>query len=256
MSCFVQLPNLPQNTDILLIGEKYAGLLQNSLQKLGISPIFVPDNPCVDSRLSGHVDLSVFHAGGERVYLAPYLKDNAFHKALAEMGADIIFPDVDQDKKYPRDAQLNACSVGKRFIYSPKVTALEIVNYFTGEKGSVCIPSRQGYAKCSICVIDDNSIITADSGIAKAAETSGLNVLRISAGFIDLPGFKYGFIGGSAFRISAHLIAFTGTLDNHPDKSAVLEFIHARGVEAVFLTDNTIFDIGSALPICEKQDRK
>ena len=256
MSAFVGLANLPKETSMVIIGEKYAEILRKSLNNLGISTTFIPDNPYVDVRLSGHADLSVFHAGGERIYLASHLKGTNFEKEWHRLGADLVFLDMKQSATYPHDAQFNACTVGRRLIYAPKVTGKEIVDYFTNEQGTDLLPIRQGYGKCSVCVVDERSIITADKGIAEAAKKIGLDVLQITPGFIDLPGFAYGFIGGSVFRISEHIMAFTGLLDGHPDKAAILSFIGARGFEPVYLTENKIFDIGSALPILEKQSRK
>lgn len=251
MSFLVRHPNLPIRTKKLILGRKYADFLQIPLEKLGISTLFVPDNPHVDARLSGHADLSVFHAGGEKWFLAPYLVNSDFHAKMIETGVSLEFLPILQSKEYPYDACLNACAVGDDLFYSSEVTAKEIVNYFTNKKESRCISVRQGYAKCSVCVVDAHSIITGDSGIAAAAQERGYDVLCIRPGYIDLPGFDYGFIGGAAFRLSDKLVAFTGSLDAHPDKSAILDFIASKGFEPVFLTEKNIFDIGSALPLAE-----
>ena len=80
MAEFVLSPNLPLAAGTVIIGQKYADLLEKPLQNLNIHPLFVPDNPDVDARLSGHADLSVFHAGGERLWLAPYLRETDFQK--------------------------------------------------------------------------------------------------------------------------------------------------------------------------------
>lgn len=252
MSAFVQLPGLPKEAEAVIIGEKYAEILQFSLKKMGISAFFVPDNPAVDPRLSSHADLSVFHAGGERFFLAPNLKGTAFHKRLSELGVELVFPEISQHPAYPQDAQLNACCVGNRLIYSQKTAANEIVDFFTIRTDTKLIPVRQGYVNCAVCVVDAHSLITADRGIARAAEQHGLAVLLISEGFIDLPGFACGFIGGAAFRLSEKIMAFTGILDRHPDKEAILGFLSRHGLEADYLTDKPIFDIGGAIPILEK----
>jgi hypothetical protein len=39
-------------------------------------------------------------------------------------------------------------------------------------------------------VVDENSIITSDSGIARAAAQAGIEVLKITEGFIRLKGFS------------------------------------------------------------------
>ena len=251
---FVVEAKLPIDSKIIIIGEKYSHKLEYSLKKLGISAIFVPENPHVDPRLNGHADLSVFHAGGEGMFLAPYLRGSAFSEEISSLGAEIRYASIDQSSAYPADAQMNACAVGKKLlIYSEKITAKEIVEYFTIKGGAgKCLSVKQGYVNCSTCVVDANSIITSDRGISVRVRALGLDVLEISGGKIDLPGFDYGFIGGAAFKISEKIMAFTGVLDGHPDAKQILDFLERRNINPVFLTDETLFDIGGALPIIEK----
>jgi hypothetical protein len=243
----VKLSNLPDNAESIIIGQKYSQILDNPLKLLGISPLFVPNNPFVDSRLSGHADLSVLHAGESKLFLAPYLKDSEFSCQLKSMSFDLHYPEIEQAEKYPRDAQLNVCLVGKKAIFNPDVCPSTIANLFTN-----AIPVQQGYAKCSVCVVDERSIITADRGIYRSVTAAGLDVLLINPGCISLDGFSYGFIGGATFKISKQKLAFTGTLNGHPDKPKILNFLHDRQIEPIYLTDQPIFDIGSAIPITEK----
>ena len=61
---------------------------------------------------------------------------------------------------------LNACVVGKWLLCNPDITALEVLSRFENES---VIGFKQGYARCTVCVVDENSIITADPVIAAAA---------------------------------------------------------------------------------------
>ena len=72
MKRFTRVPNLPVNSSAVIYGEKYAGKLRKTLDNLHIESILLPDNPDIDPRLAGHTDLSVFHAGGERLFLAVF----------------------------------------------------------------------------------------------------------------------------------------------------------------------------------------
>lgn len=252
MTCFVERSGLPHATEKVLIGQKYKEILEKSLEKIDISAIYVPDNPYVDPRMSGHADLSVFHAGGEGIYLAPFLRNEKLAHELEKLGFKCEFPQIEQKSEYPHDAQLNACALGNTLIYSEKRTSPLVVNYFTNKGGSKLISSRQGYAACSVCAVNERSIITSDNGIAKAALRHGLDVLTITPGFVELPGFDYGFIGGASFKISEGVLAFTGRLDGHPDRHEILAFIEHRNVEPLFLTGKPIFDIGGAIQITEK----
>ena len=252
MSRFVLSANLPACAETLLIGEKYAELLRKSLEKLEISPIFVPDNPNIDPRLSGHVDLSVLHTGGEGIFLAPYLRGSAMAESLRELGADIRWPEIVQARDYPHDAQLNLCMAGRTVFYNSRSASNEIVNHFTSNGAFEMLDGRQGYARCSICVADDRAVICADRGLYELALRAGFDALLISAGHIELSGYAYGFIGGASFKLSRKRMAFTGRLDGHPDRDRILEFLSAHGIEPVYLTELPVFDIGSAIPLTEK----
>jgi hypothetical protein len=243
----VKLSNLPDDASAIIIGQKYSQILENPLKLLNISLILVPNNSNVDSRLSGHADLSVLHVGENKLFLAPHLKDSEFSNQLKSLCFNLHYPDIEQTSDYPNDAQLNVCLVGNTAIYNPDICPHAIANLFTNK-----ILVNQGYAKCSVCVVDEQSIITSDRGIYRSATAAGLDVLLINPGYIELEGFNYGFIGGATFKISKHRLAFTGVLDSHPDKDKILGFLNDREIEPVYLTNQPIFDIGSAIPIVEK----
>ena len=253
MSVFVRFPNLPQRCKAVLYGEKYAQKLKYPLEYLQIESICVPDNPYIDPRLAGHVDLSVLHAGGEKLLLSPYLKSSAVSDYLQRQGALLSFPDIRQYDVYPGDAQLNLCILGDRAIYNRSVVPACIVDFLTNEASVIFKSCRQGYNRCAACIVDAQSLITADRGIAAAAEAFGIQTLIITPGFVDLDGFPYGFIGGASFKLSGDKLAFTGRLDEHPDGDRILSFLHEREIEAIFLTEDAVFDIGSAIPILEKE---
>ena len=251
MMRFVESPNLPICADTVIIGKKYCNILQNSIENLGIKILPMPDNMYVDARLSGHADLSVLHLGGNRLLLAPYLKGSSFSRQLEDRGFDIRFAGIEQSALYPNDAQMNVCILGNKVIYNPKTVPDAIVKYLTIDDGAVQINSRQGYSRCSVCVVDYNAIITADEGICRSAEAHGVDVLKIRPGYIELPGFDYGFIGGASFKFSDTKLAFTGRLDKHPDAERIIEFISLHNVDIVYITDKPAFDIGGAVPITE-----
>ena len=251
MMRFVETPNLPVCASTVIIGEKYCKILQSGIKSLGIDALFMPDNPYVDVRLSGHADLSILHLGGSRLLLAPYLKGSSFSRRLEDRGFDIRFAGIEQSSLYPGDAQMNVCILGNKVICNPKTVPDAIVKYLTIGSRAVQVSSRQGYSRCSVCVVNDNAIITADEGICRSAEARGVDVLKIRPGYIDLPGFDYGFIGGASFKISATKLAFTGRLDSHPDAERITEFASLHNVDIVYITDKRAFDIGGAIPITE-----
>lgn len=249
MKGFAEMPNLPGKAAGIILGEKYAGRFNAVLADMGITPVYLPDNPSVSPGLSGHADLSVFHCGGGEVLIAPYLAGSDFEGRLEEMGCKITVADIEQGSAYPKDCALNACAVGKWLLCNPDVTARELLARYEKER---IIGFKQGYARCSVCVVDESSIITADSGIAVAAADRGLDVLKIQPGFFELPGYSYGFIGGSSFKLSGTVLAFTGTIDRHPDRGAITDFLRGHGVEPVYLSEQPAIDIGGAITIFEQ----
>lgn len=251
MKC-VAKANLPINAKIVLIGEKYHEILDKPLKSIGICPIFVPDNPYVDKRLAGHVDLSLFHYGSNVIAASSYLKGSRLTELLEDYGFRVAFPRSNQGEIYPFDADFNLCLFGNNLIYNPKTANANIVEYLTNLSEYKTLKVKQGYSKCSVCVVNENAIISSDAGICSRAAEAGISVLKINPGHIELSGFDYGFIGGASFKISSDIIAFTGSLDNHPDKASILEFLCLHNVKPVYITDLPAFDIGSAIQIVEK----
>ena len=247
----VKKPNLPERADTILIGEKYIELLEKPLEKLGINAVPIPGNCFVDPRLSGHGDLSVLHMGEDMLWLAPHLRGSDFADQLRAMGFSLDYPDIAQSDVYPGDAQLNVCICGKSAICSKPIVPPEIIRQLTSS-GLEIINCRQGYAKCSVCIVTETAIITADRGVETAARKAGLDVLLIEPGYISLDGFTFGFIGGSSFKISRSKLAFTGTLDAHPNRDEILRFLVKHEIETVYLTEKPAFDIGSGIPLIEQ----
>lgn len=220
----------------LFLGKKYKPLLQAALP----DAIWLPDNPYVDSRLSGHADLSLF-CDGSVLYAAPYLKD-----FLADYGIKALFSKDNPGKTYPDDAKFNVFCNESIAVYNSKSADSLIVSDLK-KTGRTMIEVSQGYSACSILGISSDSFITADKGIQLALEEHGLNVLKISSGFISLQGYEYGFIGGSAVKPDESTVAFTGSLSSHPDCDRIIGFIKEQGKSVEFLTDLPAFDIGGAV---------
>ena len=243
---FIEKPHLPQGAvRHIIIGEKYQKCLENALIEHNLTPIWLKNNDFVDERLSGHCDLMAAHLGGKTVVTSEFLNDSHIFDNLCVEQLTIQNP---TDKLYPMDAGLNFCIVGDKLIYNPKTACESAVSLLKCEK----IPCKQGYTKCSICVVDENSIITADSKIAQSAAARGIDALRVDNKLAKLYGFDYGFIGGASFKIGKNKLAFTGNINNFTEREKIESFLNKRGIEAVYLTGNELFDIGSAIPLTEE----
>lgn len=241
---FVEKPHLPQGrVHQLILGEKYKKVLNIPLLERNIAPIWMKSNEYVDERLSGHCDLMAAHLGGN------VLAVQADKRRNCEIinNIELIQTKPPINPVYPYDAGLNICIAGDKLIYNQKSADPEIISRLNGTK--LCC--RQGYTKCSVCVVDENSIITADNKIAAMASAAGMNVLRISETITALDGFEHGFIGGASFKVNKNEMAFTGIINDSTERWRIEFFLNERGVRAVYLTNKPLFDIGSAIPITE-----
>lgn len=248
MPSFLRIPHLPAGqVAAVAVGEDYADEIGSALKEYGVKVLACPVNPYIDTRLRSHIDLSVFHFGGNRFLISRVLEKSPFKEELAEMGADIIFSASTPDVKYPDDARLCALAAGKLLFHNLKITDPNILDGTFGRY--ICV--GQGYAKCAACLVSGTAAITADNGLAKTMRAAGMDVLLISSGNIELKGFSEGFIGGASFKIAPDTLAFTGSLDSHPDKREIEEFLKKHGVNPLYLTSKPVFDIGSVIPLSE-----
>lgn len=162
------------------------------------------------------------------------LRDSVYH------GESFLLND-----NYPANAIFNGCSTGKYFIHNLRYTAPELLKAVRKE-GQTEIHVAQGYAKCSCVVVDEDSIITADRGIWKAAARAGVDVLLIERGQVILPGYPYGFIGGASGKVG-NTIIFNGDITRHSDFARIQDFIAERGKEMVWFSEYRLTDIGSVI---------
>ena len=233
----------PGKCRALIVGERYRKTTGAALEDLGFHVIYMPDNPNVDTRVAGHADLSVLRTGEREIFLAPHLKGTEFEASVRDIGYDIIFPEITQGKEYPLDADFNIVFLGNNMLCGRKNRLAERLSSSHGFKR---IAISQGYARCSTCIVSENALITADSGIENAARTLGYDVLKIHPGFFRLPGFDYGFIGGSSFLLDGKLY-FTGSISSHADKNVILSFLTHHNTAPVFLSSERAEDIGTVI---------
>ena len=149
--------------------------------------------------------------------------------------------------EYPKDIPFNAACTGKYFIHNLKYTAPVLLKR-AEELGLEMVNVRQGYAKCSTVIVDEDSVITYDRGLGKACTEAGMNVLLITPGHILLPGYDTGFIGGASGRVG-NTVIFNGDLSSHPDHEKIVRFIEERGLDVRWFPEWPLTDIGSIISI-------
>lgn len=211
-----------------------------NLNREGFYTIYSPLCSVIDQPISGHPDIQMF-IHNNNLFVHPDI-DTEFLSKI-ENYINIVSCPTKLSRRYPADVPYNIACVGKIALHKKVITEKNIQEYFL-RNGIEIINTNQGYSKCSTLIVDESGIITADISIHNAAQSAGIESLLISQGYIDLPGYKYGFIGGASGRY-LNTIYLTGTIDHHPDCGRIVHFIESRGKTLKYLSNRVIFDAGS-----------
>lgn len=251
MKQWIEKSNLPlHEVTTCAIGAQYIEIIK-ALTSLGIQVIPIKPDIRLPKPLQGHGDMQICYLGQGKMLLLPGREE------LREAFTGLGFLTEDSDppgKYYPQDVKLNAVFLGKKCICNSKTIDKKITNHCR-EQGIEIVEVSQGYSKCNLCVVDERSGITSDKGIERVLSKLGLDILLISEGHIQLPGYPWGFIGGCSGLLGKDTIAFTGSLNSHPDAEKIKNFIHRRRMNIIELTNGPLLDIGSILPLEEKVER-
>ncbi len=244
---FIEKPNLPNSRVVAVAINANAVHAINKLHSLGIETINVFNNNNLPKPVAAHADLQMLHIGNnvmfsrnEHLFQGRHLKKFKFNHIGAQLG-----------NKYPDDVLLNCAVIGDKIICNTKTIAPEILKVAESE-GFTIINVNQGYAKCSVCVVSKNAIITDDESIFTAAGKFFNDTLFISKGSIVLDGYNYGFIGGCCGKTDKDKIAFNGAIESHKDYKKILDFLSRNSIECIELHNERLNDIGGILPLLEE----
>lgn len=243
---FVKQPNLPINmVSSMIISPQYDKVMFDFL-KMGIKCVLTEKCTDVQDPVSFHPDLLCHHLGGNKIVVYPYSHNLNFQ--LEQLGMDITWVEKPFNQHYPNDVALNSARVGDYLICNTKYTH-EVVLGSVLEDKIIDIP--QGYAKCSTLVVDENSIITADSVIADRFNQLGKSALLIRQGDVRLDGHDYGFIGGAGVKLSKDVLYLTGQLSSHKDCDIIYKFLQERNIKLIEGIFPQLIDVGSMIPLTE-----
>lgn len=202
-------------------------------------------NPSLGEALAHHADLSFLYDDG-RLYIAREMSE--YRETLLSLGCDVCMIPEPLGSVYPGDVRLNAVPLGRFFLCNEKTVSPTVLADMK-RKGKTILSVPQGYTKCSVVPLTQESLITDDASVYAVCRAHGLDVLQVSKGSVRLPGFSYGFIGGAAGRISDRQVVFHGNLSLHADYEKILRFLEKYNMTAVSLCDGELVDIGSILPL-------
>lgn len=244
MSKFIKSPNLPKSrVNTVLISSKYDYIIKE-IEKLGIECIKIKPLKNLDTPVNCHPDMILHHLGGRDIVLYNY--DEQLNDILTKKGFNLIFCDSKIKKEYPYDIPLNCLNINGYIIGKQDFIDNKIKRNFSKDK---ILNSKQGYAKCSSCVVCENHIITTDKNIQKTLLQNGFEVLFVDNSDIFLEGYNNGFIGGCCGLIDKDKLLFTANLPQ--SLSAITKFCQKCGVEVISLPFDKLNDIGSIIPILQ-----
>jgi hypothetical protein len=217
----------------------------------GHSSIRLPSDPGLPAPVAAHADLLLYFAPNAALCTKEYFEIAKEElKAISQAAKrPLRLIDATLGKTYPLDVPLNAVSVGDYLFCNPKTVAKEIPESDPAKK---LLSVKQGYTKCSILPVGRHAIITEDDHIAKIGQKQGLDVLQIQKGFVALPGYDTGFLGGaSSFAPyqDAEEIFFCGDLQGHPNGKDIQEFCKKHQKQALSLGDFPLLDVGTVFLI-------
>lgn len=231
---------------VALIGRTVSEACRHTLVRCGYHPIRLPPYDRLSRPVQSHPDLFLSVLGNTVLTFRDYHRHAAaaFDRLLSlRPDLRLVLTGERPAEKYPDDILLNAAPIGP-YLFGRLNRLSPALLRLANASGLRPVDIPQGYARCSICVVSDHAIITADRGIKKAAEKCGIDTLLIRPGHVRLEGFDYGFIGGTS-GCDGRAVYFCGDISAHPDYEAIAAFCHRHGKEPVALSDEPLTDAGS-----------
>lgn len=243
---FLQKPHLPEGGICLCAVSQGQTHIIDSFHRLRIDVIEVPAHASLQMPVAAHSDLLLHDLGAGKVVVAEGCP--GLEEMLAAYGYAVTVCRRPLSPQYPGDVALGCFALGGALYCNPSYIAAEVLEAYLASGFRVC-KVKQGYTKCSVCIVSEAAIITADLSIKAAAESNGVEALQIEPGHISLPGYNYGFIGGCSGLLDRDLLAFTGEIATHPDAGRMMAFCEKHGVRIHSLASGPLLDIGGILPL-------
>ena len=128
---------------------------------------------------------------------------------------------------------------------------VEIID-FANSNNIEIINTKQGYSKCNLCIVNENTVITEDKGLACLLKNCQYNVLLISSGDVYLSDAHCGFLGGASCKVSPDKMYFSGDLSKHRDYESIINFLKLYNVKPIYNKSRKLTDFGGIIQLTEK----
>lgn len=211
-----------------------------TLENMGYSIVESAFLKNVQAPLAYHPDMQIVKCG-ECFICAPECYD--YYKNI--LSDRLICGQTSPMYDYPGDIAYNIAVTGKYAVHNFAYTDPTFLKNSQYKHISV----KQGYSKCSVCVINENAIITSDIKIAEKARENGLDALFYDNTQIILKKLSKGFVGGISGLIDKNTLAINGNIEKLDNSERLLYFCQMHQISILSLYDGIPEDIGSILPI-------
>jgi len=201
---------------------------------------FATENITYDA-ISGHPDI-FFCPTPAGLIVAPNLPETYF-QILDQNSIRYLTGSLPVGSKYPETARYNSLVNDAFIIQNPDICDPAIRNM---NPETEIIAVKQGYIRCNLVALPNNSFITSDRGIEKSLKTRKMEVLFVDPSAIRLNGFEHGFFGGACGLFKNKLFV-CGSLKYFKESKLIEEFTYNAGVEIVELYHGPPTDIGTLI---------
>ena len=218
---------------------------QSALSRYADKIIALPPFSDLQSPVSAHPDMLLFPTENGIITNKRYAEENAalFCELAQLSGREIILDETRLAPDYPADMRFNCFCAGGR-LFGLSATLSEKVVAWVKKQTMPVVNVRQGYAKCSACVVSCNAVITEDVSIEKSMKENGVDLLRVASGHVALDGYDRGFIGGAS-GTDGENVYFCGDISRHPDFEKINDFCRKHGKGCVSLGFGGLYDVGT-----------
>ncbi len=244
---FIKNPNLPSNKVTTVFANCDDNALKNAFDKLSVKVVSTAQNELLEAPVSYHADILANYVSNN-TFLADY-RQNELIEFVKNAGG--IIKTINNIKSpYPNDCLLNFADIGDYIIFNKSIMTKEIIDLLPNKQ---IIDVKQGYSKCSVCICKYNTIITDDISIHNAvSQYDNIKSLLVEKGSVCIEKYGYGLIGGCCGLVDKDVLIFNGDLSTHTDFDKIKNFLYDNGVKYIDIKGKPLTDIGSIIPIMEK----
>jgi len=191
--------------------------------------------------ISGHPDI-FFCPTPAGLIVAPNLPQEYF-SILDQNHITHLKGSMPVGKEYPETARYNSLVTDKFIIQNPIISELAIQDLNSNLE---IIPVKQGYVRCNLIALPNETFITSDRGIEKSLKKNKLEVLYVDSSCVKLEGFGNGFFGG-ACGLHGDTLFICGSLKYFKEQEPFKSFLERARVSVVELYDGQPMDVGTIL---------